>query len=88
MPKHLLGVDNGGTVSKAGLFTPAGSELGALGAAIAAAVACGLHPSFEEAVDAMTRVAGRHAPDAAAGQVYAEKYARYQRVIAALEGAW
>ncbi|MEI8080045.1 MAG: FGGY-family carbohydrate kinase, partial [bacterium] len=36
---------------------PAGSELGALGAAIAAAVAIGHYPDYPAAVDAMTCVA-------------------------------
>ena len=65
---------------------PDGSELGALGAAIAAAVACGLHPSYEVAVAAMTRVARRHTPNPSRGEVYAGRYEKYLRAVGALKG--
>ena len=64
---------------------PDGSELGALGAAIAAAVACGLHPSYEAAVAAMTRVARRHEPNPALRDVYALRYAKYLKAVEALK---
>ena len=64
---------------------PDGSELGALGAAIAAAVACGLHPSYEAAVAAMTRVARRHEPNPALRGVYALRYAKYLKAVEALK---
>ena len=64
---------------------PDGSELGALGAAIAAAVACGLQPSYEAAVAAMTRVARRHEPNPALRDVYAVRYAKYLKAVEALE---
>lgn len=67
---------------------PAGSELGALGAAIAAAVAAGLYTGYAEAVRAMTRIARRQEPDPARKGIYGERYARYHRVIRALEGVW
>ena len=67
---------------------PAGTELGALGAAIAAAVACGCYKDFPQAVAAMTRIARRHEPNPALAGVYAEKYARYQKVIKALKPIW
>ncbi len=63
---------------------PDGSELGALGAAVAAAVACGLYPSYEVAVAAMTRVARRHEPDPARRSVYAARYAKYLKAVEAL----
>lgn len=65
---------------------PDGSELGALGAAIAAAVACGVHPSYEAAVSAMTRVARRHEPDASRSEIYAGRYEKYLRAVEALKG--
>jgi L-xylulokinase len=65
---------------------PDGSELGALGAAVAAAVACGLYPSYEAAVAHMTRVARRHEPDPARRTVYAARYAKYLKAVEALEG--
>jgi L-xylulokinase len=67
---------------------PAGSELGALGAAIAAAVAVGCHASYADAVKAMTRVARRHEPDPARAVAAAAKYKRYRNIIHALEPIW
>lgn len=64
---------------------PDGSELGALGAAVAAAVACGLYPSYETAVAAMTRVARRHEPNPARRDVYAVRYAKYLKAVEALK---
>ena len=64
---------------------PDGSELGALGAAVAGAVACGLYASYEAAIPAMTRVSRRYEPDPVRGKVYAERYGRYCAAIAALK---
>jgi len=63
---------------------PDGSELGALGAAVAAAVACGIHPSFERAVAAMTRIARRYEADASRRDIYTLRYAKYLKAIATL----
>ena len=67
---------------------PAGSELGTLGAAISAAVACGCYADYPRAVAAMTRLARRQEPDPAMKDLYAAKYARYLEVIQALENVW
>jgi L-xylulokinase len=67
---------------------PAGTELGALGAAIAAGVAVGCYSSYEEAVGAMTSIARRQEPDPAQKEIFAEKYERYKKVIAALDPIW
>ena len=67
---------------------PAGTELGALGAAIAAAVASGCYPDFPEAIAAMTRIARRYEPDITTGDIYDEKYRRYMDVIMALAPVW
>ena len=64
---------------------PDGSELGALGAAVAGAVACGLYASYEDAIPAMTRVARRYEPDAARAEIYAGRYGRYCAAVAALK---
>ena len=64
---------------------PDGSELGARGAAVAAAVACGLYPSYEAAVAAMTRVTRRHEPDPARRAVYAARYAKYLKATDAVK---
>lgn len=63
---------------------PAGQELGALGAAIAAAVACGSYASFEEAVRGMTRIERTHTPDPERGALHAARYARYSEACSLL----
>ncbi len=67
---------------------PAGTELGTLGAAIAAAVAVGLYADFPAAVGQMVRLAGVQTPNPEHKSLYDEKYARYQAVIAALDRVW
>jgi sugar (pentulose or hexulose) kinase len=52
------------------------SEASGLGAAIDAAVGLGLHPDFDTAVKAMTRVRDTFEPDPAAHQLYEELYRR------------
>ncbi len=64
---------------------PAGTELGALGAAIAAAVACGCHADFPQAIATMTRIARRYEPDATLRDVYAAKFKKHREVVGALE---
>jgi L-xylulokinase len=67
---------------------PDGTELGALGAAIAASVAAGCHPGYKEAIAAMVRFSRRQEPDPARKGLYAAKYERYRKVIAALDPIW
>jgi L-xylulokinase len=67
---------------------PDGTELGALGAAICAAVAAGCYPTFKDAVDAMVRFSRVQPNDPARKQLYEDKYARYGKAIAALDGVW
>jgi L-xylulokinase len=66
----------------------AGTELGALGAAICAGVAAGHFASFGEAAEKMVRVERVHAPDAAKKDFYAGKYATYRKAIEMLEPLW
>jgi L-xylulokinase len=66
----------------------AASELGALGAAIVAAVGVGLHPDLETAVAAMTRVRGRIEPDCALVETLARRRAVYGELAEALKPAW
>ena len=63
---------------------PAGSELGALGAAIAAAVAIGHYSDYPAAVCAMTRIAQRCEPDPSRADIYQQKFSRYLAVATAL----
>jgi len=67
---------------------PAGTELGALGAAICASVAAGCHAGYAEACQAMVKIARVQQPDPSMKDVYAAKFERYQRVIDALGPVW
>jgi len=66
----------------------AASELGALGAAIVAAVGVGLHPDLETAVAAMTRVRARVEPDRARVEALARRRAVYGELCEALKPTW
>ncbi|MBL7043750.1 MAG: carbohydrate kinase, partial [Pirellulaceae bacterium] len=67
---------------------PEATELGALGAAIGAAVAVGCYPSYEAACGAMARFARTCEPNPALAGLYAEKYARYKKVLDAMAPIW
>ena len=67
---------------------PDGSELGALGAAICAAVAVGIYPDYPAACGAMVRIVRTYTPNPQHADAYRTKYDRYQRVLAALHPAW
>jgi sugar (pentulose or hexulose) kinase len=54
-------------------------ETSGLGAAIDAAVGLGIHPSFDAAVAAMTRVIETRDPDQAAARLYDDLYRRVYR---------
>ena len=66
----------------------AASELGALGAAIVAAVGVGLYPNLETAVTAMTRVRERVEPDRALVAALARRSAVYGELCDALSSTW
>ncbi|NQT53896.1 carbohydrate kinase, partial [bacterium] len=68
--------------------TPDGTELGALGAAIAASVACGAHASYNDAIEAMVHFSRCQQPNPARKELYEAKYANAQKVIAALDPVW
>ena len=64
------------------------SELGALGAAICAAVGSGQYKNAEEAVAGMVKTTKVIAPDESKKEIYDKKYARYLEVADALDGYW
>lgn len=66
----------------------AASELGALGAAIVAAVGVGLYPDLATAVAAMSHVRGRIEPDLARVETLARRRARYGELVEALKPTW
>jgi L-xylulokinase len=61
--------------------TPAGSELGALGAAMAATVATGYYANLPQAVNAMSSIDKRYEPNPEYTTVYREKYQAYRELI-------
>ena len=62
---------------------PEGTQFGAKGAALCAAVAIGDFGSIGEAVEATYRVKRRHVPDAALKSVYDEGFGRFKVASAA-----
>ena len=68
--------------------TISANETGALGCAIAAAVATGEYPTIEEAAAKMSEVAAVYDPDPALKAVYDRKYAMYVKSIDLLDGLW
>jgi len=67
---------------------PDGTELGALGAAIAAAVAQGEFPDYPKAVEKMVRFSKTIQPNPDRIDLYKAKYNRYNEVIEALDPVW
>ena len=65
-----------------------GSELGALGCAICAAVATGSYDSFETAIEGMVHIGRRFEPRAAASAVYREKRTDWEKVDRQLAMTW
>ena len=63
-------------------------ELGALGCAMAAAVAAGVYRDLPEAAGRMAKIKCRIEPDLARGALYEKKFARYLRVAGALAPLW
>jgi L-xylulokinase len=64
------------------------NELGALGAAIIAAVGVGLHPDLETAVAAMTHIRDRIEPDPALVEILARRCATTNQLRDALNPMW
>ncbi len=67
---------------------PAGTELGALGAAVCAAVAVGYFDNYADAMVNMARVGRTQEPNCDLKDVYAEKFDQYHKIINALSPVW
>jgi L-xylulokinase len=67
---------------------PDGTELGALGAAIAGSVAAGCYKNYAEAVKAMVHFSRTINPDPSQADIYRDKYTYYQKVIETLDPLW
>ncbi|MBS1226938.1 MAG: carbohydrate kinase [Proteobacteria bacterium] len=63
-------------------------ELGALGCAMAAAVAAGVYRDLPQAAAQMAKIKCRIEPDPSRSEIYERKFARYQRVAGALAPLW
>jgi L-xylulokinase len=63
-------------------------ELGALGCAMAAAVAAGVYADYTDAAKAMVRVNEPVLPDTRRTAVYSEKYLKYQALRNAMDSVW
>jgi L-xylulokinase len=60
---------------------PEGTQLGALGAAMAAAVCTGIYRDFPEAVQSMVRIQQRFDPDSELKNIYDQKYQNYKNLV-------
>ena len=75
-------------IMKCPVETVEASETGALGCAIAAAVATGEYASLDEAVANMTVISKPYLPNPDVTGIYDEKYGLYVKTIACLDGLW
>jgi L-xylulokinase len=70
------------------VMIPSGTELGALGAAICAGVAAGVHGDFGAACDAMVSFSRTQEPNTDLKGLYEEKYARYHKALDIMGPHW
>ena len=75
-------------IMKLPVETVAAGETGALGCAIAAAVATGEYADLNAAVENMTAVARRYEPNGDWTEIYDRKYRLYVRTLEQLDGLW
>lgn len=67
---------------------PDGDELGAKGAAMAAAIAIGLHADWPQAAQAMVSISRTHAPQPDAAALLDSRYQRYRAILTSLAPLW
>jgi len=67
---------------------PSGTELGALGAAIAAALAVGVYSNYEDAVKSMVTISTVVEPTQINKDIYEDKYNKYRNAIEKLNNFW
>ena len=67
---------------------PAGDELGAKGAAMAAAIAVGLHAGWPQATKAMVSISRTHTPRPDAAALLDSRYQRYCAILKSLAPLW
>lgn len=66
----------------------AASELGTMGAAMCAGIAAGVYGDFLQAVDVFCKVDSVCLPNPDVAETYADKFALYQKLSAAMDGTW
>ncbi len=67
---------------------PAAGEVGALGAALCAAVATGHFPSLESASDTMCRPGRTHHPDPTLRDTYSRRFQHYKEITELMKPVW
>lgn len=67
---------------------PGGSELGALGAALAAGVGAGVYRTYAEAVEQAVAVVRVHTPIPANTRIYRARYTEYCRLTEGMSASW
>lgn len=70
------------------LSVPQASEVGALGAAMCAAVAIGCHADLPSAASAMSRPARRHAPDPTLHKAYRARFETFKTISNLMKPIW
>ena len=70
------------------LLVPTGEETGALGAAICGAIAAGVHPDHERAVERMVSITRRHVPDPDAAAIYSDRRETLETALSAIRPTW
>jgi L-xylulokinase len=70
------------------LLVPAGEEAGARGVAICGALAAGVYPDHDRAVDRMVAVERRHDPDADTATLYRDRRETFEGALEAIRPTW
>jgi len=70
------------------LLVPQGQETGARGAAICAALAVGIYPDHDRAVERMIAIDRRHDPEPGATAVYRARRETFEDALAAIRPTW
>jgi len=70
------------------MIVTAGSQFGALGAAIVAGVGVGLYADYTSAVEQCVRIERVHEPDVSTRALYDERYALYIDLIESMRPFW
>lgn len=64
------------------------NQTGALGCAIAAAMATGQYETLDQAVTKMSEIGGRYEPNTDSFKYYDKRYHLYRNIIDALDPVW